>query len=248
MSDKSGSQTTAIAVYCGSSTGKELAYTIAATSVGAALAKANRRLIYGGGYKGLMGAVSNAVLSSGGKITGVIPSAMVAAGGEEEKGESSIKSIPVNPAQVTLESTDNAEWIITNSMHERKVEMAKRACGFIGLPGGFGTFEEVVEVTTWTQLGIHNKPVVLLNVLSFYEPLRALIKTAVSAGFIQPYNEALIVFVDGPASFNATEHENFDWGSAALNAIEKWQEERAAQTKPLFDWTKGGQGEALSST
>jgi len=88
--------------------------------------------------------------------------------------------------------------------------------------------------------------VVLLNVLSFYETLRALVKTAVSAGFIQPYNENLIIFVDGPA--DPKEQENFDWGNAALDAMKKWQEEHAAGVKPMFDWTKGGRGEALGST
>ncbi|KAF5372881.1 hypothetical protein D9758_001554 [Tetrapyrgos nigripes] len=204
------SQTTAIAVYCGSSTGKEAAFKKASISVGTALAKANRRLVYGGGFHGLMGAVSEAVLSSGGKITGVIPSAMIAAGGEGEKGESS-KGARENSAQLSLPTGENMEWIVVDSMHKRKVEMARRACGFIALPGGFGTFEELVEVTTWTQLGIHNKPVVVLNVLSFYDPLRVLIKSAIAAGFIRPYNENLIVFVDGPSSSDPTEQENFDW-------------------------------------
>lgn len=116
-------------------------------------------------------------------------------------------------------------------MHERKVEMASRAGGFIGLPGGYGTFEEVFEVTTWTQLGIHEKrvtslsfllfihcdskscwnlAVVLLNVLGFYGPLRDIIRNGVKAGFIQPSNERLITFVDGPDDL--TEHGAFDWG------------------------------------
>lgn len=123
-------------------------------------------------------------------------------------------------------------------MHERKVEMAKLACGFIGLPGGLGTFEEILEVTTWSQLGIHSKPVVLLNVLGFYDPLRALIKSGMDAGFIAKRNENLIVFVDGPSL--RSEHENFDWGSAGVKAINDWN---STEIIPLFDWSvrKGGQ-------
>jgi len=117
-------------------------------------------------------------------------------------------------------------------MHERKVEMAQRVQGFIGLPGGFGTFEEVLEVTTWTQLGIHDKPVVLLNVLSFWEPLKTLIRTSVEAGFIRSFSERLVIFVDGPA--DPQEHEKFDWGKAALEAIESWEQ---GKNNPLYDWS-----------
>ncbi|KAL0947496.1 hypothetical protein HGRIS_013598 [Hohenbuehelia grisea] len=119
-------------------------------------------------------------------------------------------------------------------MHERKVEMAKRSCAFIGLPGGFGTFEEVLEVTTWTQLGIHTKPVVLINVLSYWEPLRQLIQGGVREGFISQANADIIVFVDGPgAGASAEEHETFNWGEAALNAITAWTHE----TSYRFKWT-----------
>jgi len=127
-----------------------------------------------------------------------------------------------------------------DSMHERKVEMAKRSCGFIGLPGGFGTFEEILEVTTWTQLGIHRKPVVLLNVLSFFDPLRQLIQNGISDGYINPLNANLIVFVDGPLSH--AEHETFDWGTAALLAFQSWSGDNI---KSLFDWTKGMHGKGF---
>jgi len=121
-----------------------------------------------------------------------------------------------------------------DSMHERKVEMAKRVEGFIGLPGGLGTFEEILEVTTWTQIGIHLKPVIVLNILSFWEPLRQLIKNSVEEGYLRPENEGLLVFVDGPEDHN--EHENFDWGNAGIKALETWEK---ANVSPLFDWTKG---------
>lgn len=137
-------------------------------------------------------------------------------------------------------------------MHERKVEMARRASGFVGLPGGFGTYEEVFEVTTWTQLGIHNKrayliqsprsrrsfsllfaAVVLLNVLSFFSPIKDLIRNGVREGFIQSSNENLIVFVDGPS--DPSEHETFDWGEAALKALDSWTNNSVVY---LYDWTK----------
>ena len=167
-------------------------------------------------------------------------------------------------------------------MHDRKVEMAKRVGAFIGLPGGFGSFDEVlqhsflfwtviltespnqiIEVITWNQVNIHNKrkiylplhritpsqicdvvsfvnfflwetAVVLLNVLSYYNPLRELIRNGVREGFIQPQCEQLVVFVDGPADL--LEHERFDWGKAALEAIDSWKYDEI-QTKP-FHWNK----------
>lgn len=221
------SQKSAIAVYCGSSIGSQSAFSAAAVSLGHALALAGRTLVYGGGSKGLMGVVSAAVLVNGGKVIGVLPHAMVAAGGEGEK---------VDNTRIYLNEVgrEEVETILVGSMHERKIEMAKRVNGFIGLPGGFGTFEEVLEVTTWTQLGIHDKPVVLLNVLSFWEPLRALIKGSIDAGFIKPESERLIIFVDGPVDIK--DHENFDWGKAALEALDNWE---GGSTSPLFDWSKG---------
>ncbi|KAJ3516718.1 hypothetical protein NLJ89_g945 [Agrocybe chaxingu] len=219
----------AVAVYCGSSTGKYPAFTVAAASVGRALALDGRILVYGGGTKGIMGIVSGAVLEQGGDVIGVIPKAMLIAGGEGEKGD--------NPLCVDLKEVgrEKVHTIVVESMHERKVEMAERVEGFIGLPGGFGTFEEVLEVTTWSQLGIHDKhkAVVLLNVLSFWEPLRVLIKSSIDAGFIRPASESLVLFVDGPVA--PEDHESFDWGKAALDALKAWE---GRQFKPLFDWSK----------
>jgi len=118
-------------------------------------------------------------------------------------------------------------------MHERKLEMAKRVGGFVGLPGGYGTFEEVLEVTTWTQLGIHTRPVVVLNVLSFYNPLRELIRNSVRDGFILPQNEHLIIFVDGPE--DPSLHDSFDWGTAAIEALDGWT--TGDRVEFGYDWT-----------
>ncbi|KAG6854595.1 hypothetical protein C0991_004197 [Blastosporella zonata] len=232
----------AVAVYCGSCIGRYQAHTNAALSVGRALAGQNRPLIYGGGMQGLMGVVSKAVLQAGGEVTGIVPYAIHVAGGEQDKSKYA------RPPPVSIEASEAAKMqtVVVDSMHERKVEMANRSVGFIGLPGGFGTFEEVFEVTTWTQIGIHNKPVVLLNVLSFYDPIRQLIENGVNDGYINPQNKKLIVFVDGPSS--PDDHETFDWGTAALDAIDKW---RGDDFKQIFNWTTrkdGSSAEALGSS
>lgn len=225
-SSTSPSSTSTVAVYCASSTGTEPVYVHAATSLGTAIAKAGRPLVYGGGSKGLMGTVSGAVLDGKGKVTGIVPYAMVAGGGEGEKASTGVS------VQLNEKGREAVETIVVGSMHERKVEMAQRAEVFFGLPGGFGTFEEVMEVSTWTQLGIHRKPVILLNVLGYYDPLRQLVKNGIAAGFIQPFNESIILYVDGPSDRSA--HVTFDWGSAALEMIDKWYTLHTA--RPLYNW------------
>jgi len=176
----------------------------------------------------MMGTVARAAADSGGSVLGIIPVAMA------ENGEGD-KSIPSDAKKLVKVEMDCAthQTIIVNSMHERKVEMAKRACGFLGLPGGFGTFEEVFEVTTWTQIGIHDKPVVLLNVLNYYEPVRTMIEASIDAGFVQPFNDRLINIVDGPE--NLDDHESFDWGAAALQALAGWKK---GETRSVYDWGK----------
>ncbi|KAF9653848.1 hypothetical protein BDM02DRAFT_3182294 [Thelephora ganbajun] len=238
--------TTAVAVYCGSSPGKQRAYQHAADSLGKALAAAKRQLVYGGGSKGIMGIVSGAVLDAGGDVIGVIPHAMLAVGGEGER-VSGDDSTPVL-VKSKEERMERVEWVIVNSMHERKVEMARRSSGFIGLPGGFGTFEEVLEVTTWTQIGIHSKPVVLANVLGFFDPLRALIQNGIEGGFIRPAGINLIKFVDGPSDHAL--HESFDWGKVLLEEIDSWKGDPSYNLG--YDWTRPRDGgvktEALDAT
>ncbi|KAF9244227.1 hypothetical protein BU15DRAFT_42345 [Melanogaster broomeanus] len=225
------SNSRAVAVYCAASFGNQKAFQTAAVSVGHALAASNRPLVYGGGNSGLMGIVSSAVANcDGGKVTGIIPYAILAAGGEKDKGNGQARS---NSIAEVLDEKRRGE-IVVNSMHERKVEMAKRVGAFIGLPGGFGTYEEIMEVVTWNQLNIHNKPVIVLNVMSYYTPLRDLIKNGVREGLIRPQNEKLVMFVDGPADHK--DHENFDWGQAALDAIDAWEHDKVS-TLPFF-WNK----------
>ena len=159
-----------VCVFCGSSRGSDPAFVAAAQVLGGTLAARGMTLVYGGGKVGLMGALADAVLRAGGQAIGVIPSSLLA----KEVGHDGL-----------------TELHVTESMHERKALMAELADGFIALPGGFGTFEELFEILTWSQLGFHRKPAVVLDVNDFYAPLVALIDGAVDAGFIQPTHRTL---------------------------------------------------------
>jgi uncharacterized protein (TIGR00730 family) len=167
----------AITVFCGSNHGADPAYTAAAVALGTALAERDIGLVYGGGDVGLMGEVADAVLAGGGRVTGVIPQHLW----DKEVGHSGL-----------------TELLVVESMHERKLAMADRADAFIALPGGVGTFEELFEAITWTQLGIHEKPVGLLDVAGFYAPLRAFLDQTVAAGFLKPGHRSMIVEADEP--------------------------------------------------
>jgi uncharacterized protein (TIGR00730 family) len=159
-----------ICVFCGSNEGADPAFGAAAIELGAALAARGIGLVFGGGKVGLMGMVADAVLASGGEAIGVIPAFLVRA--------------EVAHAGVT-------DMVVVDSMHERKARMADLADGFIGLPGGYGTIEELVEMLTWGQLGLHDKPVVLLDVTTFYGPLFAFFDAAVEAGLLRPVHRQL---------------------------------------------------------
>lgn len=153
-----------LCVYCGTNTGSSTAFITAAHELGTAMAQRGIGLVYGGGRLGLMGAVADAVMASGGHVTGVIPQSLV-------------RAELAHPGLSSLEVSD--------TMHTRKARMAELADGFIALPGGFGTFEELLEVLTWNQLGFIRKPVVLFDVAGFYGPLIDMFATAVAAGFVR---------------------------------------------------------------
>lgn len=146
-----------ICVYCGAGSGTDPDHIKAAKALGKLLAQQNIRLIYGGGTMGMMGAVSDAVVKNGGKVTGIIPKFLLDMEGSSED----------------LKRLD--EVILTEDMHERKRTMFERADAFIALPGGVGTLEELVEQLTWVQLGRHKKPVLLANINNFWQPLIELI-------------------------------------------------------------------------
>ena len=164
-----------ICVFCGSNAGNQPIYRSEAEKLGRLLAARGIELVYGGGNVGLMGAVADACLEVGGTVVGVIPQALM---GKEVAGR------PVDHRTLTrLEVVD--------SMHTRKARMAELAEGFIALPGGFGTFEEFCEILTWGQLGFHAKPMGLLNVNGFYDPLLAMFERAVADGFLRLQNRAM---------------------------------------------------------
>lgn len=166
-----------ICIFCGSSSGADPIYAMAAREMGVALAKRGLGLVYGGGNIGLMGLLADAVLAQGGEVVGVIPQAMVAK---------------------ELAHRGVTELRIVRSMHERKALMAELADGFIALPGGYGTLEEFCEILTWAQLGLHGKPCGLLNVQDFYGPFLAQIERAVKDRFIRAAHRALILVEEQP--------------------------------------------------
>ncbi len=154
-----------IAVFCGSSAGAKPEYAACARGVGALLAREGITLVYGGGSVGLMGAAADAALAGGGRVVGVIPRAMV----EAERGHGGLTKLHV-----------------VETMHERKALMAELADGFLALPGGFGTLDELFEIITGAQLGFHGKPVCVLNEGGFYDGLLGFLDGVVRAGFVLP--------------------------------------------------------------
>ncbi|KAG7020459.1 Cytokinin riboside 5'-monophosphate phosphoribohydrolase LOG3 [Cucurbita argyrosperma subsp. argyrosperma] len=161
-----------ICVFCGSSAGKNPSYQTAAIELGKELVERNIDLVYGGGSIGLMGLVSQAVYDGGRHVLGVIPKSLM-------------------PREITGETIGEVRAV--SGMHQRKAEMARHADAFIALPGGYGTLEELLEVITWAQLGIHEKPVGLLNVDGYYNSLLSFIDKAVDEGFVSPAARSIIV-------------------------------------------------------
>jgi len=161
-----------LCVYCGSSMGRDPAHRRAAEAVGELLAVNGVRLVYGGGAVGLMGVVADAVMAGGGEVLGVIPKGLFS----DEVGHTGI-----------------TELVEVDSMHQRKQRMAEEADAFLALPGGLGTLEELAEITTWAQLGIHAKPVGVLDLDGFWQPLLDFLDGAVESGFLRPGNRQLVV-------------------------------------------------------
>jgi len=162
-----------VCVFCGSTPGSNPAYSAAATELGEALAGAGIGLVYGGGAAGLMGDVSAGVLSRGGHVTGVIPQALM---------------------DLEVGRTDIADLRVVSNMHERKALMYELSSAFVTLPGGLGTFDEFFETATWTKLGLHTKPSLVLDVDGYYAPLRTLLDHALDNGFFSHGDQELISF------------------------------------------------------
>lgn len=168
-----------VCVFCGSSIGASPVYAESARAFAIELVARGIEVVYGGANVGLMGILADTVLAAGGSVTGVIPQPLVAR--------------EIAHARLT-------HLHIVESMHERKAMMASLADGFVALPGGFGTFEELFEAVTWTQLGVHTKPCGLLNVARFYDPLIAFLDHATDERFVHTDHRALIVHDTMPAA------------------------------------------------
>jgi uncharacterized protein (TIGR00730 family) len=168
-----------VCVFCAANSGTLPRYAERAAAMGRYLAMSQRRIVYGGGRTGLMGALADAALQAGGEVIGVMPRHLV----DRE-----------------VAHTGLTELRIVGSMHERKSLLAELSDGFLAMPGGIGTLEELFEIWTWGQLGVHHKPYGLFQVEEFYTPLLTFLDHAVAAGFIRPANRALLVVDSDPAA------------------------------------------------
>jgi uncharacterized protein (TIGR00730 family) len=164
-----------LCVYCGSSIGINPVYAEAARSLAKSMINEHIDLVYGGGNVGLMGIIADEVLSLGGKVTGVIPKALM----DYEVGHHGLTHL-----------------YVVKDMHERKAKMAELSNGFIAMPGGIGTLEELFEAYTWSQLGFHDKPIGLLNVNGFYDGLIRFVQHQVKQGFLKPEHASLLMYED----------------------------------------------------
>ena len=177
-----------ICVYAGSSPGARPDYADAARALGETIARRGLGLVYGGGDVGLMKVVADAAMGAGGHVTGIIPRALM----EREVGHGAL-----------------SELLVVETMHERKLAMAERADAFIALPGGIGTVEELVEVLTWTQLGVHDKPCSVLDVAGYWQPLLAMLDHAVAERFLPEKHRQMLLSGTDPGQL--------------LDALEAWQ-------------------------
>lgn len=168
-----------VCVYCGSRPGENPLFVEAAQAVGDWIGAQGGQLVYGGGRDGLMGVVARATAQAGGRVVGVIPQSLV----DKEHA-----------------NHDCDELHIVQTMHERKALMAERSDAFLALPGGIGTFEELFEVWTWRQLGYHDKPIGLLDVEGYYQPLLTFLNSSVAAGFMGPWQMDLVRVDTRPAT------------------------------------------------
>ena len=167
-----------LCVYCGSRMGAQPAFAAAATQVGQWIGRHGWQMVYGGGKVGLMGIAADATLAAGGTVFGVIPQNLL----DKEVGHTGL-----------------TELRVVGTMHERKTLMFERADAFVALAGGIGTFEELFEIWTWYQLGVHSKPFGLLNTNGYYDPLIAMLDRMVSEGFLSPaVRDLLLVGTDAP--------------------------------------------------
>ncbi len=186
-----------ICVYCGSSLGNDPAYRAGAERLGALIAEGGHEMVYGGAVMGLMGAAANSCLAGGGRVTGVIPEKLIAMG-------------------VVKEGLHRL--VVTKDMHERKKSMMDLSDAFIAMPGGPGTLEEAFEVFAWMQLGLHEKPLALLNLLGFYDGLLAFLGTVSAGGFLRTEHLGYPIIESEPERLLER------IGSYSHRALDKWEQ------------------------
>jgi len=186
-----------ICVYCGSSPGRQEAYADAARDLAKSLVGRNLRLVYGGAGVGIMGLVADAVLHLGGKAVGVIPDALM---------------------RKELANPNLTELHVTRSMHERKTLMAELSDGFIALPGGVGTLEEIFEIWTWAQLGFHGKPCGLLNIAGYYDALITFLDHTVAEQFVREAHRSMLLVEQTPETLLDR------FAGYAAPTVQKWVE------------------------
>ncbi|EIM00440.1 MULTISPECIES: TIGR00730 family Rossman fold protein [Rhodanobacter] len=188
-------QPTAICVYCGSSSGRRPEYAGQARAFGAEMARRGIALVYGGGKVGLMGVVADAVLAGGGKVIGVIPRQLV---------------------ELEVAHPGLSELVVVETMHQRKTRMYELSDAFVALPGGFGTMDEMFEMLTWAQLGLHRYPCAFLDVRGYYRDLRTMMEHMVDEHFVRPEQRDSIWFGDDASVL-------FDWMQSYQGSyIPKW--------------------------
>ena len=195
-----------VCVYCGSSPGRNGLYLEAGTTLGRAIADAGLRLVYGGGTKGIMGAVAAGAAERGGRIIGIIPRFLI----RKEAGEHAPQALD--------------EFVVVENMHERKHRMFEESDAFVALPGGVGTLEEIVEIMTWAQLGRHRKPIVFANIAGFWNPMLALIDHMRAEGFVHTSHLVQPIVVDHaagivPALLAAAEPRPADGDQAVIGKM-----------------------------
>jgi uncharacterized protein (TIGR00730 family) len=187
-----------VAVFCGSRHGSNPAHAAAAQALGTALAEAGMTLVYGGGGVGLMGVVAEAAIAAGGRVHGVIPEFLT-------------RIERIYPAVAELE--------VTGSMHSRKTRMFELADAFIAIPGGLGTIDELVEIVTWRQLGLHDKPVLVLDAAGWAQPFVALVEALIAGGFVAPESRGLFTVVPDVAAAMALLRRTEAGGAASSDPL-----------------------------
>jgi uncharacterized protein (TIGR00730 family) len=168
-----------VTVYCGSNPGADPAFSEATRELALLLARRGITIVYGGGHVGLMGLLADTAMEAGGEVVGIMPQALI----DREIGHRGLRDLRV-----------------VGSMHERKALMAELADAFIALPGGIGTLEELIEVYTWSQLGMHRSPLGVLNVIGYYDHLGAFLDVAVEQRFLRPQHREFLIFDPSPES------------------------------------------------